>query len=62
MKTSDHRTAPLGDLVVAAFDAAARLSAEPREVSRLATLIVKRLLYRRHRVGRILAERSTIPA
>ncbi len=62
MKTSDRRTAQLGDLVVAAFDAAARLSSEPREVSRMATLIVKRLLYRGRRVGRILADRSTIPA
>ena len=62
MKTSDHRTAPLGDLVVAGFDAAARLSAELRQVSRLSTMIVKRFVYRRHPVGRILAGRSTIPA
>ena len=47
---------------MAAFDAAARFSSEPREVSRMATLIVKRLLYRRHRVGRIQADRSTITA
>ena len=62
MKTSVRRTAQLGDLVVAAFDAAARLSADPREVSRLATLIVKRLLYRGHPAGLVLVDRSAIPA
>ena len=48
--------------MVAAFDAAARLSADPREASRLATLVVKRLLYRGHRVGRVLEDRSFTPA
>lgn len=57
------RTTPqLGDLVVAAFDAAAHLSADPREVSRLATLVVKHLLDRGHRVGRTVADRSFTPA
>ena len=61
MKTFTRRTAPLGDLVVAAFDGAARLSADPREVSRLATLVVKHLLVRGRRMGRIPAARSARP-
>lgn len=46
MRTSARRTARLGEVVVAAFDAAARHSADPRVVSRLATLIVARVLRR----------------
>ena len=41
-----HGTAPLGDLVAAAFDEAARYSADPREVSRLATQAVRRMVRR----------------
>jgi len=44
MKTHARRTAPLGELVVAAFDWAARYSSDPREVSRLATGAVTRIL------------------
>ncbi len=50
MKTRTHATAYLGDLVAAAFDEAARYSADPREVSRLATLAVRQLM---RRAGRI---------
>jgi hypothetical protein len=39
----------LGDLVAAAFDGASRLSSDPREVSRLATWTVRRLLARARR-------------
>ncbi len=46
MKTYARRTAQLGELVAAAFDAAARFSPDPRVVSRLATLTVARYLRR----------------
>jgi hypothetical protein len=46
MKTKLHKTAELGDLVVAVFDNAARYSTDPREVSRLATLAVMKMLRR----------------
>ncbi|MBN1773250.1 MAG: hypothetical protein JXB32_18455 [Deltaproteobacteria bacterium] len=42
--TDGRKTAPLGDLVVAAFDEAAIFSTDPLEVSRLATLTVIDLL------------------
>jgi hypothetical protein len=47
--------------VAAAFDGAARLSADPLEVSRLATLVVNRVLVRGRRVGRATADRSARP-
>ena len=56
MRRFARRTAPLGELVAAAFDGAARLSANPLEVSHLATLIVNHVLVRGRRGGRILAE------
>ncbi len=62
MKKTVRSTLHLGDLVVAAFDAAARVSADPREVSRLASLVVRHLLHRGHRVGRVLTDRSFTPA
>ena len=46
MRTNIHKTVELGDLVVAVFDAAARYSTDPREVSRLATKAVKLMLRR----------------
>ena len=46
MKRRTHGTARLGDLIAAAFDEAARYSADPREVSRLATQAVRYLLRR----------------
>lgn len=46
MGTRMHDSAQLGDLVVAAFDEAARLTADPQEVSRLATAAVVDLLQR----------------
>ncbi len=39
-----HETVMLGDLIVAAFDEAARSSRDPKGTSRLAALIVRRLL------------------
>ncbi len=50
MKGSTHGTARLGDLVAAAFDEAARYSADPREVSRLATQAVRHLMRRAERM------------
>lgn len=49
MRTSAHMTAPLGELVVAVYDEAARYSADPREVSRLATQTVARMVRRSRR-------------
>jgi hypothetical protein len=45
-KTKLHRTASLGELVVVAFDKAARYSANPNKVARLATVAVMRMLRR----------------
>lgn len=42
MATLAGRNTPLGDLVVAAFDKASLLSADPREISRLAAQAVTR--------------------
>lgn len=44
--TRARKTAKLGDLIAAAFDEAARYSANPREVSRLATQAVRYLMRR----------------
>ena len=46
MRTNVYKTAEIGDLVVAAFDKAAQYSTDPREVSRLATRAVMRMLRR----------------
>jgi hypothetical protein len=46
MKTNLHKTAELGDLVVAAFDNAAHYSTDPGEISRLATHAVMNMLRR----------------
>lgn len=47
MNTHPPTQTMLGDLVVAAYDEAARYSADPREVSRLAEQVVLRLLHAR---------------
>jgi hypothetical protein len=44
VKMLAHTQTKLGDLVVAAYDEAARYASDPREVSRLANQIVLRLL------------------
>ena len=46
MKTTLQTTVSLGELVVAAFDKAARYSANPRKVARLATAAVTSMLRR----------------
>ena len=50
MRTYLHKTALLGELVVAAFDNAARYSTDPREVSHLATQVVAHMLRRAPRM------------
>ena len=47
MKNITYQTVQIGDLVVAIFDEAERYSADPREVSRIATRTVTHML-RRH--------------
>jgi hypothetical protein len=49
VETRRHRTAPLGELIAAAFDEAARHSADPKEVARLATQAVSHMLRRARR-------------
>lgn len=44
MRTQGRKTALLGELVATVFDKAARCSADPREVSQLATEAVRHLL------------------
>jgi hypothetical protein len=44
MKTQNRKSAPLGELVLAVFDKAAQYSADPREISRLATQAVSHML------------------
>jgi hypothetical protein len=61
MRTHVHQSAPLGELVVAAFDEAARYSADPLEVSRLATQAVGRMLRGAQR-RKILMPRPTMRA
>jgi hypothetical protein len=61
MTTHIHQSAPLGDLVVAAFDEAAHYSTNPREVSRLATQAVRHMLRGAQR-RKILMPRPTMRA
>jgi hypothetical protein len=51
MKTRVRRYTLLGELVVAAFDAAAQVSADPQVVSRLATSAVEHVLRRARRTS-----------
>jgi hypothetical protein len=46
MKMNAFKTAELGDVIVAAFDKAARYSTDPRTVSHMATQAVLRILRR----------------
>jgi hypothetical protein len=57
MTTNVHKTALLGELVVAAFDGAARYSTDPKEVSRLAAAAVMHVLWRTS--GRVPLSRWT---
>jgi hypothetical protein len=46
MRTHRHNTVPLGDLVVAAFEAAESYSTDPWKVSRLASQAIAHILDR----------------
>jgi len=61
MRTHLRKTAQLGELVVAAFDEAARFSTDPREVARLATQAVAHMLSIRA-IGRCARSRPSSPA
>jgi hypothetical protein len=50
MRTQVHKTTQLGELIVAVFDEAAYYSADPREVSRLATRAVTQMVRRSRRI------------
>ena len=54
MKTKNHKTMHLGDLVAAVFDEAKHYSANPKEVSFLATQTVMQMLRQARRVSSIL--------
>lgn len=60
MRTHTEKTAELGELVVAAFDEAARYSIDAREVARLATQAVLHTL-RRTRMASVPPSRPTTP-
>jgi hypothetical protein len=54
MKNQNRKTAQLGELILAVFDNAAQYSADPREISRLATQAVSHMLWRRPQLTRSL--------
>jgi hypothetical protein len=45
MRTQTSKTVPLGELILTVFDKAATFSADPREVSRLATQTIAHMLW-----------------
>ena len=49
MKTRFHKTAAFGEMVVAAFDQAARYTRDPQEMAHLATQAVAHMLRRTRR-------------
>jgi len=50
-KTTVHETAEVGQLVEAAYDAAAQIGSDARDVSRLATSAVRQILQRARRAA-----------
>lgn len=50
-------TASLGDLVATAYEEASRASADPREVTALATRTIEQMLRRAHRAGPVFRTR-----
>jgi hypothetical protein len=51
MKTQIRKTVSLGELILAVFDKAAQYSADPLEVSRLATQTVAYMLWHTQRLA-----------
>ncbi len=45
MRTQIPKTVPLGELILTVFDKAAQYSADPQEISRLATQTVSHMLW-----------------
>jgi hypothetical protein len=45
MRTQIPKTVPLGELILTVFDKAAQYSADPREISRLATQAISHMLW-----------------
>jgi hypothetical protein len=62
MKAQAHETAQLGELVAIAFDNAARYSSDAREVSRLATQAVTRMLRHARRVSTPTEKKAALAA
>jgi hypothetical protein len=61
MTTHFHTEAIVGDIVVAAFDEAARQSNDPVEISRLATGLVAKMLRHAHRARPARAVPASAP-
>jgi hypothetical protein len=59
MRTQIPRTVPFGELVLTVFDDAEQYSADPREVSRLATQTISHMLWRTPRLKTSRQLRST---
>ena len=60
MRTNQHITATLGDLIVAIYDEAARYSTDSGEVSRLAAQAVNNILRQTGRPSSILMPRPAL--
>jgi len=60
MKTKIPKTVALGELILAVFDKAAEYSADPREVSRLATQTISHMLWHSPRLSTLRPHLSTI--
>ena len=59
MKTGTPKTMQLGELIAAAFDKAAQQSSDPREISRLATMAVQRMLRRARKTSSPISTPTT---
>ena len=60
MTNATPRTVPLGELVLTVFDKAAQYSADPREVSLLATQTISHMLWHTPRLKTLRQLRSTV--
>jgi hypothetical protein len=60
MKSKSPKTVALGELILAVFDKAAEYSADPREISRLATQTISHMLWHSPRLKTSLPRLSTV--
>ncbi|HEY5281857.1 MAG TPA: hypothetical protein VIM14_03615 [Polyangia bacterium] len=60
MKTNIPKTVALGELILAVFDKAAEYSADPQEVSRLATQAISHMLWHSPRLNTSSSNPSTV--